>query len=145
MTKLLIVLIIGLCFEAAGVIFLSKGIKEVGEVKKITVTAMVKMLKSGVTNGNILFGVLLETIFFGCLLYLMSQGTVSFVWPLTALGFVLTTIAAKIYLHEEVSMLRWGGVLLIMMGAGLITYSEKVLEVKPAAPATEQSTPPASQ
>jgi len=65
---------------------------------------------------------------------------VSFVWPLTALGFVLTTIAAKCWLHEEVSLLRWGGVLLIVLGAGLITYSEKVLEAKPPAPLASPST-----
>jgi uncharacterized membrane protein len=65
----------------------------------------------------------------------MSQGTVSFIWPLTSLGFVLTTLAARFVLHENVSVVRWGGVLLIMLGAGLITYSEKVLESKPPAPA----------
>ena len=56
----------------------------------------------------------------------MSKGgDVSFIWPLTALGFVFTTIAAKFILHEEVSLIRWGGVLSDRVGAGLITYSEK--------------------
>jgi drug/metabolite transporter (DMT)-like permease len=134
MTRLLIVLIIGLFFEAAGVVYLSKGIKQVGEVEKISAPEIWRIFKSGIANANILLGVFLETIFFVSLLYLMSQGTVSFVWPLTSLGFVLTTIAAKIVLHEDVSLLRWGGVFLIVLGAGLITYSEKVLEAKPAQP-----------
>jgi len=64
---------------------------------------------------------------------------VSFIWPLTSLGFVLTTVAAKLILHEEVSLLRWSGVLCIMIGAGLITYSEKVLEQKPHNPPVEAS------
>ena len=64
MTKLLIVLLIGLCFEAAGVVYLSKGIKQVGEAKQINVAEIWRVFKSGVANGNILFGVLLETIFF---------------------------------------------------------------------------------
>jgi drug/metabolite transporter (DMT)-like permease len=103
-------------------------------------------VKSGATNSNILLGVLLEAVFFGTLLVLMSKGTVSFIWPLTSLGFVLTTIAAKFILHEQVSLLRWGGVLLIMLGAGLITYSEKVLEEKtPAADAVTHSTSPAAE
>ena len=57
---------------------------------------------------------------------LMSHGDVSFIWPLTALSFVLTTLAAKLFLHEHVSGLRWCGVLLIILGAGVITYTEKV-------------------
>src|SRR5579862_1499328 len=103
MTKLLIVLLIGLCFEAVGVVYLNQGLKQVGEAQKISASEIARVVKNGATNGNILLGVLFEAIFFGTLLYLMSQGTVSFIWPLTSLGFVLTTIAAKFYLHEEVS------------------------------------------
>lgn len=138
MTKLIIVLLVGLCFEAVGVVYLNKGLKQVGEVQKISVTEVLRVVKTGAMNPQILLGVLFEAIFFGTLLYLMSQGTVSFIWPLTSLGFVLTTIAAKFYLHEEVSLLRWSGVLLIMLGAGLITYSEKILEAKPHKPAVRQ-------
>jgi drug/metabolite transporter (DMT)-like permease len=139
MTKLLIVLLIGLCFEASGVVCLSKGLKQIGEVQKISVPEVWRVFKSGAANGNILLGVLQEAIFFGTLLYLMSQGTVSFVWPLTSLGFVLTTAAAKVLLHEDVSILRWSGVLLIMLGAGLITYSEKILETKKPSASVSQS------
>ncbi|MDB6021671.1 MAG: protein of unknown function transrane [Pedosphaera sp.] len=139
MTKLLIILLIGLLFEAVGVVYLNKGLKQVGEVKNINVTEVLRVIKAGVTNHNILLGVLFEAIFFGTLLVLMSKGTVSFIWPLTSLGFVLTTIAAKFILHEEVSLLRWGGVLLIMLGAGVITYTEKTAEEKTPAPAAIES------
>jgi drug/metabolite transporter (DMT)-like permease len=134
MTKLLIILIAGLMFEAVGVVSLNRGLKQVGDLPSLSVAGVVHMLKAGVTNKQILLGVLFEAIFFGCLIYLMTQGTVSFIWPLTALGFVLTTLAAKFILHEEVSLLRWSGVLLIMLGAGVITYSEKVLEKKNQTP-----------
>jgi uncharacterized membrane protein len=135
MTKLLTVLLIGLVFEAVGVVYLNRGLKQIGEVERITAGEVARIIKSGATNPSILKGVFFEAVFFGTLLYLMSQGTVSFIWPLTSLGFVLTTLAARFVLHENVSVVRWGGVLLIMLGAGLITYSEKVLESKPPAPA----------
>ncbi|MBI3877037.1 MAG: EamA family transporter [Verrucomicrobia bacterium] len=125
MTKLLVILLIGLVFEAVGVVFLNKGLKQVGEVKKISVVEVARVVKRGVTNRSIVLGVFFEALFFAALLVLMSKGDVSFIWPLTALGFVLTTLAAKFYLHEQVSVLRWLGVLLIMCGAALITWTEK--------------------
>ncbi|MBI5773854.1 MAG: EamA family transporter [Verrucomicrobia bacterium] len=134
MTKLILILVTGLVFEAVGVVYLSRGLKQAGEIKQVSVKEVLRVVKRGVTNKSILFGVFCEAVFFGTLLVLMSRGDVSFIWPLTALGFVLTTIAAKFVLHEEVSFLRWSGVLLIMLGAGLITYSEKV-KPKPSAPA----------
>ena len=126
MTKLLIILLAGLLFEATGVVFLSKGLKQIGEVKTRTAVEILRVVQSGATNANILLGVVLEAVFFGTLLYLMSQADLSFIWPLTALGFVLTTLAAKFLLHEEVSAVRWGGVILIMAGTALISWSEKV-------------------
>jgi drug/metabolite transporter (DMT)-like permease len=134
MTKLLLILLIGLSFEAAGVVFLNRGLKQMAATSQSGSGKIARVIRAGATNPNILAGVALEAVFFGTLLYLMSQGTVSFIWPLTSLGFVFTTVAARFILHEEVSVVRWGGVLLIMLGAGLITYSEKILEQKPSAP-----------
>jgi drug/metabolite transporter (DMT)-like permease len=50
------------------------------------------------------------------------------IWPLTSLGFVLTTLAAKYIRHENVSALRWSGVVLIVIGASLVGWSEKAKE-----------------
>lgn len=128
MTKFLIILLVALLFEAIGVVYLSKGLKQIGEVERVTVTEVLRLIRSGATNGNILFGVLLETIFFGALLYMLSQRDVSLVWPLTAFGFVLTALAAKFINHEEISAARWAGVALIVAGAALVSWSEKQKE-----------------
>jgi drug/metabolite transporter (DMT)-like permease len=124
MAKLLLILLVGLVFEATGVVLLKKGITQIGEVQKITVSEIVRVAKAGVTNTNILLGVFFEALFFGCLLILMSESDISFLWPLTALSFVMTTFAARMFLSEQVSPVRWAGVVLIMLGAALISYSE---------------------
>jgi drug/metabolite transporter (DMT)-like permease len=120
--------------EAIGVVFLSKGLKEIGEVQRISAGEILRMVKAGITNPNVLLGVALETAFFICLLILLSKRDVSFIWPLTAMGFVLTTFAAKWVLHEQVSPARWIGVVFIMIGAGFITWSEQQKKVASAPP-----------
>ena len=67
----------------------------------------------------------LVALFFAGLLILLSKGDVSFVWPLTSLSFVMTAIAARLFLHEQIVPARWAGICLIMAGAALITWSEK--------------------
>ena len=134
MTKVLIVLLIALVLEAVGVVFLSRGLKQIGEVEKLTAHEVARVVRRGVVNPSILLGVALETIFFGALLYLLSQRDVSLIWPLTALGFVLTAIAAKFILHEDVHWTRWLGVALIVVGAALVSYSEKMKRRPAAAP-----------
>lgn len=135
MIRLLSVLVIGLLLEAIGVVLLSRGLREIGEMERISATEVLRLVRAGATNRHMVAGIALEAAFFGCLLHLMSRGDVSFVWPLTSLGFVLTTLAARLYLKEEVSALRWFGVCLIVLGAGVITYTEKLKSARTAATA----------
>ena len=69
---------------------------------------------------------------------MMSTRDVSFVWPLTSLGFIFTTLAAHFLLHEKVSATRWIGVLLIAIGAGLTGYSEAAKDAATQPPDTTQ-------
>ena len=124
MFKLLSILLIGLVFESAGVVLLKKGMLQIGEVNAVTAAEVVRLVKAGVGNSQILLGVFFEALFFACLLVLMSKCDISFLWPLTALSFVFSTVAAILFLQEQVSAVRWVGVFLIMLGAACISYSE---------------------
>ena len=134
MIKTVSFMLFALVLEAIGVVLLSKGLKEVGDLGQIAVGEILRVIKSGITNRNILIGVAFETAFFVCLLILLSKRDVSFVWPLTALGFVITTLAAQFYLKEHVSTARWLGVVFIMIGAAFITWSEQQKKAAPARP-----------
>lgn len=124
MTQLIAILLVALCFEAAGVVLLSRGLKQLAHPATPSLAAFGGLLLQAVTNRDLILGVAFEAVFFLGLLILMSRAAVSFVLPLTALSFVFTTAAARLFLNESISGARWAGVLLIMAGAALITYSE---------------------
>src|SRR5688572_25737414 len=141
MTKIIIILIVGLICEAAGIVVLKQGIDAIIKGRDVTLVNILPIVLKGATNLRIIFGVALEAVFFACLLYMMSQKEISFVWPLTSLSFVMTTLAAVFYLHEHVSGTRWAGVALIMIGAALITWSEKQKEMRRAVAVEENRSP----
>jgi len=142
MTKILLILVIAFSFEAFGVIVLKRGLDQIGPrytERKAMMPVwknVLKLVGDWFTNKDVLLGLLLETIFFILLQYLLAQRDVSFVWPLTALSFVMTTLAAKFFLSEQVSTMRWAGVVLIVVGAAFISFSEQSKE-KPAPPANQ--------
>jgi drug/metabolite transporter (DMT)-like permease len=150
MAKILIVLAIALFFEALGIVILKKGIDEVtahekdrqGGSIRVSVAAVLRLVGHGFINARVLLGVLCEAIFFAGLLILMAHKDISFVWPLTSLSMVMTTIAAIVLLKEKVSGTRWAGVVLMMLGAALITWSEqkKQSEVKASSVSDSAST-----
>jgi len=131
MLKLLLILLVGLAFESTGVVLLKKGITQIGDMQGITAAEIFRVVKSGAVSPQILLGIFFEALFFLCLMILMSKSDISFLWPLTALSFVFATFAAIIFLGETVSPTRWIGVILIVIGAAFISYSQ---QVKPQSP-----------
>jgi drug/metabolite transporter (DMT)-like permease len=155
MTKILIILVVAFTFEAAGVITLKRGLDQIGPrytERKATTPLwrnVLRLVGDWFTNRDVIVGLVLETAFFILLQYLLGQRDVSFIWPLTALSFVMTTLAAQFFLHERVDMVRWSGVGLIVIGAALISYGEKHRatvsppnEVRPPASVQPAGTPP---
>lgn len=53
-------------------------------------------------------------------LALLSLADLSFVLPMTAIGYVVAAVLGRIFLHEVVTPQRWLAVLLIFAGAALV-------------------------
>jgi drug/metabolite transporter (DMT)-like permease len=132
MAKVILILLLALVFEAVGVVFLSAGLKEIGEPQSARPAELVRVVRQGAVNPKLLLGVLLESIFFLFLLVLLKRNDVSLIWPLTSLGFVLTALSAKFILHEHLSPARWVGVALIVIGAALVSWSQRHQPPPPA-------------
>ena len=74
MTKVLIVLILARVVEAVGVVFLSKGLKQIGEVQTISAREIGRIIGKGATNPSVLLGVALKAAFLApCLPALLTR------------------------------------------------------------------------
>jgi drug/metabolite transporter (DMT)-like permease len=51
---------------------------------------------------------------------LLSWADLSYVMPVTAIGYVVTAFAGKFFLGETVSPMRWAGIVLITAGVTLV-------------------------
>jgi drug/metabolite transporter (DMT)-like permease len=56
---------------------------------------------------------------------LLSLADLSFVLPVTAVGYVLAVVIGRVFLHEAVSGQRWLGALLIFGGAALVSSTAR--------------------
>lgn len=54
-------------------------------------------------------------------LLVLSRTDLSYAYPLVSIGYIITTIAAVLFLHEAVSLQRIIGILIIMLGVYLVT------------------------
>jgi len=51
---------------------------------------------------------------------LLSWADLSYVLPVTSIGYVLAALAGRVFLDELISPARWTGVMLIMTGVALV-------------------------
>jgi drug/metabolite transporter (DMT)-like permease len=51
---------------------------------------------------------------------LLSWADLSYVLPVTSIGYVLVALEGKLFLHEVISVKRWAGIVLIMAGVALV-------------------------
>lgn len=53
----------------------------------------------------------------------MSTPDVSFMYPLLSLGYIVTAILAFVFIGENITLLRWAGIVVIIAGCFMITKS----------------------
>ncbi|MFW6359120.1 MAG: EamA family transporter [Chroococcales cyanobacterium] len=114
-------IIIGLAIlvKLLGGVFLSQGMTEVGQVDPLALVTPSAIFAFGVdilTNVWVVIGIFF--LFSYTLLYLSSLSwlDLSYMLPMTTLGYALNAIFAWLLLKEEIANTRWMGTLVIMIG-----------------------------
>ncbi len=104
-------------FAAIGDTFLARGMKQVGNVSLHGLPDIV----FSILNPWVALGIFFLLGFCAAYMMALSWADLTYVLPATSLGYVLLTLIAKFFLHEQVTTMRWLGVVLISAGVGFVT------------------------
>jgi drug/metabolite transporter (DMT)-like permease len=104
-------------FAAVGDSLLSHGMKQVGEISPKDL----RDLMMAVANPWVALGILSLLGFFVAYLTALSWADLTYVLPASSLGYVLLALLAKYFLHEQITVWRWLGIVLISAGVGFVT------------------------
>ncbi len=107
-------------FGTMGEIFMSRAMKETGEVTNFRPAALIQTILRALRVKWMWFGIGMMAIGFFSLLTAFSVENVSFVVPVTALSYVVGAFGGKFFLGERVSLQRWVGILLVGAGVTLV-------------------------
>ena len=72
----------------------------------------------------VLLGVSLLIVWLLSRMALMSWADLSYILPITSLGYVLSAVAGKFFLAETITSRRWAGTLLIVLGTVLVSFTK---------------------
>ena len=121
-------------FGSVGDSLLSRGMKDVGN---ISITHLQNVILA-VRNPWVIAGILLLLAFFAAYMTALSWADLTYVLPATSIGYVLLALIAKFVLHEQVTMGRWIGIVLITAGVGFVAGGPALTHVPANEPRVEE-------
>ena len=118
-TTLLIALIV--LADTAADVFLTKGMRQIGEVSSFAPRELLVVAGRVLSNHHVLASMVFMAMHLAGFLIVLSWADLSFVFPATAMVYVVGTLAAKFILGESISAHRWAGTMLVCVGVGLVS------------------------
>jgi uncharacterized membrane protein len=82
-------------------------------------------LLASLLNVWVIAGILLLIFWTLTRMTLLSWADLSYVLPVTSIGYVLNALLAYAFLHESLSAQRWAGTVLITTGAALTGFGRR--------------------
>ena len=122
--KVWLLLLAGLISEAVGFVLIKRGLVQVPVFTSHSLTSS-EFLVSVLKSPQVLVGTAFEALHFGVLMELLSVSDVSYIIPLTSIGYVLTPISALFFLGEGIPPVRWAGILFVCIGVAMVSFSDK--------------------
>lgn len=114
--KTLLFTLLVIVTSVAGNFSLSWGMRQVGRLDYLSPWAYLQ----AVLNPWVILGISLLMLWLFSHMTLLSWADLSYVLPVTSIGYVLAAVAGRIFLHEEISRGRALGILLIVIGVILV-------------------------
>jgi uncharacterized membrane protein len=101
------------CSNVSGNFFLKRGMPALLSTPMDYITVLFRPVVS--------LGVLLLILWLASRMALLSWADLSYVLPVTSIGYVLVAIAGRVLLNEQISTTRWLGIAFIMAGVALVS------------------------
>lgn len=120
MIELFALIAVAVLLASFGQVCMKKGLNE----KPLDVREIFSAkIFSTVFEPNVFLGLTLYVVSAVVYLTILSKAEISYVYPMIAIGYVITAFLAKMYFNESITALRWVGILLILGGVFLIAKS----------------------
>ena len=123
MLKTLVVMILAITAGAVGDIFLTLGMKSVGDLSTKGFREMIELAFRAMTSPKLIIGTMLQAVYFGLWLAVLSWEDLSVALPMQALNYIIVAFLSQWYLGESVTLMRWTGIVIICIGVALVTRS----------------------
>ena len=119
----LMMLVVSVVFAVAGQFTLKTAMNEVGRIGATEIAAAGDTITRALREPRLWLGLLLFGISAVFWLVVLSRVDLSVAYPFVGLSYIVVVLFARLFLHEQVTALRWLGVVVVAVGIAIIGFS----------------------
>jgi multidrug transporter EmrE-like cation transporter len=117
-----LLILLGVLLNAAAQLLLKAGMNTIGHFEFSTINMLPIGLKV-MASPPIVAGLFAYVVSVGVWLLVLSRVQVSFAYPMLSIGYIVNALAAYYFFGEDLSLMRIGGVVVIMAGVYMISQT----------------------
>lgn len=121
----LALLVVSVCFAVAGQVTLKSAMNEIGRIGAEQVSNAGRTIVRATREPRLWAGLALFGISAVFWLVVLSRVDLSVAYPFVGMSYILVVLVSKLFLHEDVTPLRWLGVVIVAVGIAIIGWSFK--------------------
>jgi uncharacterized membrane protein len=107
--------------NATGNLALALGMRHISQPVSLHPVAYIRAM----LNPFVAFGITLLILWVLTRMALLSWADLSFVLPLTAVGYILAAVLGRVFLHESITTGHWIGTILIFSGTAIVGSTDR--------------------
>lgn len=103
-------------------LLMKKGLNHTG-IDTVTMTNVVEFCVKNASSPLLWLGIFIFVLNFFVWIVILSRVDLSIAMPVGSTSYIFVPIVAMIFLHEHVSLMRWAGIILIILGIHYVSQS----------------------
>jgi len=119
----LIMLVVSVAFAVSGQLTLKTAMNEIGRIGATEISAASDTITRALKEPRLWLGLTLFGISSVFWLVVLSRMDLSVAYPFVGLSYVVVVLFSRLFLHEQVSAVRWLGVVVVAVGIAIIGFS----------------------
>ena len=120
--KVIAIVVVKDIMESFADLFFKMGTLSTG-IHNVTIANMAEFASRLTSNPWLWVGVIFYIVNFFLWMTLLSRVDLSVAFPMSSMTYILVPALAVIFLHEKVHMVRWAGIIFIIIGVSLASRS----------------------
>lgn len=107
-------------------LLMKKGLLQTG-IDSVTFANIMEFCARNASSAVLWLGIAVQALNFFIWIVILYKIDLSIAMPAGSTSYIFIPIAAAVFLHENVSFLRWAGIILIVLGIHFVSQSRKAV------------------